>query len=106
MSEIAFYDRMLKKFGRKKTEEITRLILSLLRWTARDKSWNCNHPDYANAFGVLQGVSIALGYEDVGANNVKTSPRYWFDQVLEEAKVSVRLPATSDSPLIGQRSSE
>lgn len=106
MTEIAFYDKMLKRFGKKKTEEITQLVLSLLTWAVRDKSWNFNHPDYANAFGVLQGVSIVLGYEDIGSDNVKTSPKYWFNQILEEAKVLVEPLVTTDSLFIEHGDSE
>ena len=41
-------------------------------------------PDYSNAFGILQGVYMMLGYTSSGACNDELSPRYWFEQLCKE----------------------
>jgi hypothetical protein len=43
-----------------------------------------NDPDYAQAFGILQGVYTMLGYEYGGACNNELAPRYWFEQLCNE----------------------
>jgi hypothetical protein len=78
-----FYDVMVSRLSKKKADKIENTIRQLLK--NRDGHggdiWNA---DYANAFGIMQGVAYALGYTSAAITTREDQPGYWFDQILKE----------------------
>lgn len=81
-----FQETMLKKLGKRKTEKITKAIKDNLKGyvKADADSKHINHADYCNAFGIMQGVAYALGYDYCAITNQEHMPGFWFDKLIRE----------------------
>ncbi len=95
----SFKDLFLKRFSQKKWDDFENLIIKLYRDAVSHKfnaahthifeceaynkvTCSANSPDYAQIIGVMQGVCYyGLGYKDLGACNIETTPAYWRDQI-------------------------
>jgi hypothetical protein len=82
-----FHETMLKKLGKRKTEKITKAVkdyLTMWMKSDTDNNMGINHADYCNAFGIMQGVAYALGYEHAAITTKEDMPGFWFDKLIEE----------------------
>ena len=82
-----FYETMVKRLSKKKADRIARNVRILLRFAVTDPYYKIsaiNHPDYCNAFGIMQGIAYSLGYETAGITNRPEAPGFWFQQILDE----------------------
>src|SRR6056297_3495346 len=90
-----FRDTMVEKFGEDAVKEIEKTIRILLWdactiWTTNSGREpaavvnnkvlpSCNDPDFAEAYGIMRGVSLALNY-------TRHSAGTWFDEIYDELK--------------------
>jgi hypothetical protein len=99
LQKETFKDIFLKRFSQKKWDDFENLVIKLCKDCLsykfnKDKTsvyeceeynkvmYNANCPDYAQIIGVMQGVCYyGLGYKDLGAINIETTPRYWLEQI-------------------------
>lgn len=82
-----FYNTMLEKFGKKKTAKIVKAIKDCLGSYVASESkdgMEINHPEYCNAFGIMQGVAYALGYEYCAITSKENMPGLWFAELIDE----------------------
>ncbi len=95
----SFKDLFIKRFSQKKWDDFENLIIKLYRDCLSHKfnaahthifecdaynkvCYDANSPDYAQIIGIMQGVCYyGLGYKDLGACNIETTPRYWLQNI-------------------------
>lgn len=94
MDKKSFIEVAEKKFGKKRMQLIENIIFNLLsdsvnpiypnakktRYVIGDEIHGCiNNPDYAQAFGIMQGIGHILGYKSCCTTTDVTQPGYWFE---------------------------
>lgn len=100
LEKETFKDVFLKKFSQRKWDDFENLIVKLIQDSlsytfSKDSTsvYECeeynkimgsaNNPEYSQAIGAMQGVCYyGLGYKDLGACNIETTPRYWLDNII------------------------
>jgi len=80
-TETDFYNVMVARLSKKKADRITGVVKTLLTCYVQssNKHLGINQADYANAFGIVQGVAYSLGYESAASTTDVTKPGYFFD---------------------------
>ena len=84
-----FQETMLKKLGQRKTKRIIKAIEDCLKlWMDIDRNnvEGIHNDEYCNAFGIMQGVAYALGYEYAAITTKEDMPGFWFDQLINKMK--------------------
>lgn len=95
----SFKDNFIRHFSQKKWDDFEDLVIKLVKDSlsytfSKEKTsvFECeaynkvtchaSNPEYAQVIGVMQGVCYyGLGYKDLGAINIETTPRYWLEQI-------------------------
>lgn len=98
---LDFINRATKRFGRKRMEAVESTIRKLLAESVdpiydhsratrtivhehKEIIGSINNPDYAQAFGYMQGVAKVMGYKSCCVTSDKMEPGYWFDILCTE----------------------
>lgn len=86
-----FNEKLIRTYGRDRAKQIEKLVGRLLEWAAEHQAEDgLNAPDYCQAYGIIQGMSIVLGYDSMGAINNIDSPSFWLACENNKAKHTIK----------------
>jgi hypothetical protein len=83
--------KLNKKIINNIESEIILMLLNCIEYEEKygNYMWNANNPYYAEAFGILRGLT-AIGYTFFGASNTpenKENAQWWFGECKTQAKM-------------------